>query len=436
MFKNVRNTRSTSLVAVLTLASLAGCGVAPHTGIQADAVSMQAAAPRVFAIGGQPTLLVKLKPSRTPLKAVPSCHRVRATTIPGVEIHAVGDGNLQKAIAAYKADPGVEYVEVNQVMSIPETKAVLRSMRVKAGQDVNFPGEYAPKLTHALDVQAKVDGTGQIIAIVDTGVDLTHPDLAPKLVAGTNTVDATGDAHDTEGHGTNCAGIAASLKDDKGGIIGMAPGAKIMPVKVLGEGGSGSDASVAEGIIWAADHGANVISLSLGGAGASQTGGDAIKHALAKGCTVVAAMGNNGTGQKSFPAAYPGVIAVGATDINDAITSFSQFGSWISVSAPGYSILSTFPTYHVAEMDSYAQEKDFWETHGMRATQTYGYLTGTSQATPGVSGLAALVKAANPTLTPDQVKSRIEAASAHPVAMAGAFDVHFGHGRIDALKAI
>lgn len=106
------------------------------------------------------------------------------------------------------------------------------------------------------------------------------------------------------------------------------------------------------------------------------------------------------------------------------------------MTAPGYSILSTFPTYHVAEMDSYASQKGFWESHGMRAAEKYGYLTGTSQATPHVSGLAALVLAANPGMTPDQVKARIEGAASHPVGMAGAFDVHFGHGRIDALKAL
>jgi len=130
------------------------------------------------------------------------------------------------------------------------------------------------------------------------------------------------------------------------------------------------------------------------------------------------------------------VIAVGATDINDKVPSFSQFGSWESVSAPGYSILSTFPTYHVAGMDEYAQDKAFWEKNGMRATPKYAYLTGTSQATPHVAGLAALVRAAHPELTPDQVKARIEGAAAHPTGMLGSFDPHYGHGRIDAQQAI
>jgi thermitase len=418
------------------LLAVTGCGAHPTAAHSTWGTELSANSAQVFAVNGQQEVIVKLRSSRAMPKAVKNVHRVRATRMAGVEIHAVTDGNIAAALAAFKADPAVEYAEPNFRVSIPETKQNLRAMRASAAQPVNFPGEYGPKLTHATDVWSKTDGTGQVIAIVDTGIDLTHPDLAPKLVAGTNTADPKGTAADDQGHGTNCAGIAASLEDKTGGIVGMAPGAKIMPVKVLGSDGSGSDASVAEGITWAADHGATVISLSLGGSGATQTGANAVTYALSKGAVVVAAMGNDGTGGKSYPAAYPGVIAVAATDINDTVASFSQFGSWCSVAAPGYSILSTFPTYHVAEMDSYAQEKDFWESHGMRAAEKYAYLTGTSQATPHVSGLAALVRAANPSLSPAQVKSKIEGAAAHPTGMAGAFDVHFGHGRIDATKAI
>jgi thermitase len=428
------------LAGTLSVLALVGCGL-PDTGLtglhsQGPAVS------HVYSVGGQPQIIVKRRPGNGGETIVAHnssggpvhIRALHGDPVTGVEVLAVTDGNVQAALQALSGDPTVEYAEPNYRLTIPEQD---EPAALKARTDINFPGEYGPQITHAVDVQSRTDGNGQVIAIVDTGIDLTHPDLAPKLVPGTNTVAPGRSAADDQGHGTNCAGIAASLKDAAGGIVGMAPGAKLMPVKVLSADGGGSDASVAEGIRWAADHGATIISLSLGGPTPSRTGADAVAYALSKGITVVAAMGNNGSGNKSYPAAYPGVIAVGATDINDQVASFSQYGSWISVSAPGYSILSTFPTYHVTSMDAYAKDKDFWEEHGMRATPKYAYITGTSQATPHVSGLAALVRAANPGLTPDQVKAKIEGAATHTSGMlGGAFDVHYGHGRIDALKAL
>lgn len=428
-----RTTRLALAVGLLSTLSLVGCGMPDAT-----TAIRQTAAPSlssVYTVGGQPQLIVKRRYGIQAVSRVKNVKRVRATQIAGVEVNAVTDGNLQAAIEALRADPTVEYVEPNYRMSLPEG-ADMRSNLPVAEANVNFPGAYGPKLTQGLQAHAKTTGQGQVIAIVDTGVDLKHPDLAQRMVAGTNTVDARGTANDDQGHGTNVAGIAAADNNAQAGITGMAPGAKIMPIKVLGADGSGSDASVAEGIRWAADHGATVINLSLGGPSASQTGADAVKYALSKGVVVVAAMGNNGTGQKSYPAAYPGVLSVGATDINDKVTSFSQYGTWISVTAPGYSILSTYPTHRVSSNDDYEANKAAYEKNGMRLTQKYAYVTGTSQATPHVAGLAALVRAANPGLSPAQVKSKIEGAAVKTKGMTGAFDTHYGHGRIDALKAL
>jgi len=424
-----QTTLSLALGALMTF-GLAGCGLSGSNGAinpQASTVSLAS----VYSVGGQPQLIVKRKAGTRALTLAKNLRHVRNLALTGVEIDAVTDGNLDAAISALKADPSVEYVEPNYKITIPEKTGNLR-----ADQNPNFPGEYGPKLTHALEAFDTTIGEGQVIAVVDTGVDLTHPDFAGKLVEGTNTVDAKATAADDQGHGTNCAGIAASLKDDKGGIVGMAPGAKVMPVKVLGADGSGSDASVYEGVRWAADHGATVISMSLGGSRATQTGTEAIAYALKKGCVIVAAMGNNGRNEKSYPAAYPGVLSVGATDINDKVTFFSQWGDWISVSAPGYSILSTMPTYRVSSNDDYDQNKASWEKYGMRATMTYGYMTGTSQATPHVSGLVALVRSTHPNFTPDQVKKQIEKTAVRLPGMTGSFDLHYGYGRIDARQAI
>ncbi|HEY9854547.1 MAG TPA: S8 family peptidase [Stenomitos sp.] len=428
-----RQTRLSVALGFLAL-SLVGCGM-PNSGTAIRSTTGTAMS-NVYSVGGQPQLIVKRRMGIQALSSVKNVRRVRSTQISGVEVDAVTDGNLEAALQALKNDPSVVYAEPNYRLSIPTLQDEVKAEAITPNPESNFKGEYGPKLIQSLEANAKTDGKGQIIAVVDTGVDLTHPDLAPKLVPGVNTADTKATAADDQGHGTNCAGIAASLKDDQGGIVGVAPGAKIMPVKVLGADGSGSDASVAEGIKWAADHGATVISLSLGGPSPTQTGAEAVKYALSKGCVVVAAMGNNGSGQKSYPAAYPGVIAVAASDCNDKIASFSQYGTWCSVSAPGYSILSTFPTYNVSGIDEYAKNKDFMEKFGMRMQLKYAYVTGTSQATPHVAGLAALVRAANPSLTPDQVKAKIEGAAVHTSGMTADFDLHFGHGRINALKAL
>jgi thermitase len=288
--------------------------------------------------------------------------------------------------------------------------------------DPLYGKQYAPQVTRAAEAWATAKGKGVITAIVDTGVDPGHPDLAKHLAEGWNTVANNANARDDHGHGTHCAGIAGALLDNKEGVVGIAPETTLLPVKVLDAEGSGSDETVASGIVWAADHGAGVISLSLGGPGESQALGEAVAYALKKGAAVVAAMGNDGTNEKSYPAAYPGVVAVGATNKTDAIAAFSQWGDWISLSAPGVAVLSTFPTYKVAMND-------------FGFPMTYATLDGTSMATPAVSGAAAVLRAKFPSLDAAQVKARLEASAAKVSGQAD-FDQHYGYGRINVLKAI
>ncbi|HEY9898195.1 MAG TPA: S8 family serine peptidase [Pantanalinema sp.] len=431
----LRTTRLSLALGALASIVLAGCGV-PDTGSAIRSGGQTVALSNVYSVGGQAQLIVKRKSDNAAALRISGVKRLRLTQMPGVEVDAVTDGDVERAIQRVEADPSVEYVEPNFRMIIPKTLEDAAEASRNRAADPNFQGSYGPKLIRALDAHARTTGEGQVIAVVDTGLDLTHPDFAGKLVAGVNTAEPGKTAADDQGHGTNCAGIAGSKKNDQQGYIGVAPGAKLMPIKVLGADGSGSDASVAEGIRWAADHGATVISLSLGGPGATKTGAEAVKYALSKGAVVVAAMGNNGTGAESYPAAYPGVISVGATDINDKVTSFSQYGKWISVTAPGYSILNSFPTYRVSGLTQYEKNKAGMEKYGMKMALGYCYMTGTSQATPHVAGLAALVRAANPGLSPAQIKAKIEGASAHTAGMSGAFDIHYGYGRVDALKSL
>lgn len=417
----------------LSLIGLVGCGAPGNTTQPLGSSSVSKS--EVYAVGGQYQLIVKRRIGGTPL-AIKNLKKLRATKIAGIELDAVSDGNVEAALAALKNDPTVEYAEPNFRMTSPDSLKDLMKRAVTPNPESNFKGAYGPKLINAIEAHGKTTGEGQIIAVVDTGVDDEHPDFKGRMVGGINTADPGNGSQDDQGHGTNVAGIAAAKKNDKMGTIGVAPGAKIMSVKVLGADGSGSDMSVAEGIRWAADNGATVINLSLGGSYPSQTGAEAVKYALGKGCVVVAAMGNNGSGASSYPAAYPGVVAVGATDCNDKIASFSQYGKHISVTAPGYSILSTYPTYHVSSLDDYAKNKAFMEKFGMRMEKNYAYVTGTSQATPHVAGLAALIRAMNPKMTPAEVKAKLEGGTVRTPAMTSNFDDHFGFGRINAVKSL
>jgi thermitase len=268
-----------------------------------------------------------------------------------------------------------------------------------------------------------------IIAVVDTGVDMNHPDLKNKLVPGYNVLtDGTTPPKDDNGHGTHASGIAAAETNNKVGIAGTCPNCKIMPVKVLDmTGGNSSLVDIAIGIVWAVDHGARVISLSLGGP-ENETIKRAVQYALMKNAVVVVAMGNDGENPKkkygnikSFPAAIPGVISVGSVDLDRSKSSFSNWGEWISVVAPGRGIYSTMPTYEVTKTQ-------------MDYNNNYDFMDGTSMACPMVAGIAGLVLSRNPQYTPAEVKERIES-TATDLGTAG-FDTKYGHGLVNAGRAV
>ena len=187
-------------------------------------------------------------------------------------------------------------------------------------------------------------------------------------------------------------------------------------MRVLDDNGSGTYENVAEGMIKATDMGAKVISMSLGGPSSAKSIEDAVKYCLSKDVLVVAAMGNDGRETKSYPAGIPGVMPVGSTDAADKRSSFSNFGAWISVSAPGSKVWSTLPTY------------------GSAMGKDYGFASGTSMATPAAAGLAILVRSQFPTFTYEQVRAQIEK-SADDKGATG-FDKEFGHGRINVFKAL
>jgi len=260
---------------------------------------------------------------------------------------------------------------------------------------------------------------GIVIAIVDTGVDDTHPDLASKIVGEYSYVGRS--AKDGFGHGTHCAGIAAAATNNNVGIAGMCPNCGILSVKVLNDQGSGYMSDVASGITYAASHGARVISLSLGGSGRSETLHSALDYAITNNALPVCAMGNSGSSSNTpEPAYWNDCLSVIATDQNGVKASFSNSGIKADVAAPGLAILSTMPTYPVT----------LTSTYGYRTN--YDALSGTSMATPMVAGIAGLVLSENPNLTPTQVAGIIMASSGDGVSWTS----NLAFGVVNAFKAV
>lgn len=275
--------------------------------------------------------------------------------------------------------------------------------------------------------------TDLLLAIIDTGVDYTHPDLSGKMarnsagqIIGYNFVANNNDPKDDNGHGTHVAGIAAAATDNGLGIAGISfNSVKVMPVKVLDAAGSGTYTAIVNGIVWAADNGARVISMSLGGSSYSQALQDACNYAWNKGVAIVAAAGNDGRLTISYPGGNNHVLAVGASDANDAMASFSNWGIDVGFAAPGVNILSTMPTYDVTLTTSSGYYKN------------YDALSGTSMATPYVGGLAAMLLAQNPAQSNVWVLQQIQKTADNVNGTAnGGWEIHYGYGRINAANAV
>jgi serine protease len=254
-------------------------------------------------------------------------------------------------------------------------------------------------------------GKGVIVAVIDSGVDATHQELTGSVLKGKDYIDpSTFGRIDPDGHGTHVAGIIAAHVNNDVGIDGAAPGVRILPVRVLDASGSGDASNVAKGIIWATDHGARVINLSLGG-GKSAGLQQAMEYANSKQVVVLAAGGNNAQAGNApmYPAAYPQAIAVASVDDNLAHSTFSNTGRYLDISAPGEGIVSTWGSSSTAYADA----------------------SGTSMATPYAAAEAALIISATPKLTAARVKLIMQNTATH----LGAATV-FGHGLINPVAAV
>ncbi|MEH7095211.1 S8 family peptidase [Neobacillus vireti] len=248
------------------------------------------------------------------------------------------------------------------------------------------------------------------IAVVDTGVDLDHPDLARRLTTGYNAIDNSSKPDDDNGHGSHVAGIIAADTNNGVGMAGITWYNPIIPVKVMGADGTGGSFYVAKGIRWAVDHDADVINLSLGNYQSCDVLESAIDYALEKNVVVISAAGNDNTSQRSYPAAYPGVLGVAAVDWDGKRAEFSNFGDYVDVAAPGVDIPSTF------------------------SNGEYASLSGTSMAAPHVTALAGLIRSVNPKLKNTDVV-KIITGSAQPVGK-NTRSPYFGNGIINNAAAL
>lgn len=253
------------------------------------------------------------------------------------------------------------------------------------------------------------DAQGVPIAIIDSGVDPTHPDLVGNLIAGYNFIGNNTDTQDVLGHGTAVAGSAAAMTDNATGVASVAGNSPIMPLVVLNANDSATYYDIARAINYAADQGVRIMNISIGGTSYSSTLQNAVNYAWDKGAVIIAAAHNYSTDTPYYPAACTNVVAVSATTSSDTLASFSNYGNWIDISAPGTYILTT--------------------SRG----GGYGNWNGTSFSSPITAGVAALILSANPSLTNVQVVD-ILTQSADDLGSTG-FDTYFGYGRVNAFQS-
>ncbi|NEA32536.1 S8 family serine peptidase [Streptomyces sp. SID13031] len=360
-------------------------------------------------------VMVKFKSDATASARKAAASKVGAVTEDAATSRVVklkGEMSATELLKKVKADPAIELASLSyrrRVSAVPNDQ--LYPVVNGAGQAASLNTVRVPQ---AWDV-SKSTGS-QLVAVLDTGVDAGHPDLVGRLVTGYNAVSSTRpNPIDDNGHGTMTLGIIAATANNSIGVAGVGWNAKAMPVKVAGANGLANDLDIVEGLDWAVAHGAKVINMPFGNPGDNVVLHDAIKRAVAKGVVVVAAAGNDGSAVLQYPAAYPEVIAVGATSAGGVLTDFSSYGEWVDIAAPGWDVLST-------GVRSMSQGVPYW------------YCSGTSCSASIVAGVVALVKNRWPTFTPAQIQTRLKtlARDAGPRGT----DPYYGAGILDAYAAL
>lgn len=346
--------------------------------------------------------------------------------------------------------PGQEKLALKRALSNPYLSGAELDYKFKASTSISpdlinqvsnycfpdsptFEGQWALNLTGAPAVWSITSGSPDIlVGVIDSGIQLDHPDLETQIWINEDEIpgnliddDANGKIDDIQGwhfydsgfennnvvddfgHGTHIAGVISAAKNDTG-ITGIAYDSRVLAVKVLDQYGEGWASDIAAGIIYAVDNGASIINLSIGAALDITILKEAVDYATEQGAILIAAAGNDGTESIDYPAKYPNVIAVAATDSSDQRTSYSDYGPEMDIAAPGDRICSTW------------------------YRGNYFYKSGTSMAAPHVAGVAALIWSADPTMTADQVELNLKE-SAVDINLAG-WDIYTGWGRVSVMN--
>lgn len=328
--------------------------------------------------------------------------RIRQINVRILQVPAQAEARV---IAALSKNPNIEFAELDYIATANLTPN---------DPFYNSNQWHLPSISAPTAWDTTTGSTSTILAVVDTGAQASHPDLAGRCLQGYDFVNNDTDASDDEGHGTGTSGAAAATGNNGIGMAGVSWGSRILPVKVLDATGSGSYSAIASGINYSADQGAKVINLSLGGSLSSSTLQSAVNYAWNKGALLIAAAGNNGTSQTVYPAGCSNVVAVSAINPANVITSWSSYGSFVDLCAPGENIGTLQP--------------DFFPGGG------YVVASGTSFSSPIVAGVACLALAANPALKNYHLVSLLTR-NADDLGAAG-YDTYYGAGKVNARRVV
>ena len=347
------------------------------------------------------------------------------------------DVDVMSAVKDFQADPAVEYASPNYKRKVytgvtPNDPYYVNDLSVLQNQWGLFKIWLNP-VGSGMSGWDFETGTSEVkVAVIDTGVNYNHEDLLSRIdtADGISEVFYTTDFNDDAGHGTHVSGIIGAATSNEVGIAGVDWHCQIVPIKAFDFGGHGLDSDIINSLQWAIGINADVINMSFGDTADDTALHQWITNAANADCVLVAAAGNDNSTVRSYPAAYPEVISVAATGPDDTKASYSTFGNWVSVCAPGGDSQNfTFPTHAI--LSTYP-----FDPTGEASNNSYALLEGTSMATPFVVGLAALIRAQHPSISAEAVREIIESHCDNLDAINPSYVGLLGKGRINALASL